>query len=503
MTYISGQEPNDILDVLIVGAGISGLGCACYLRRELPHKSFRIIEARANLGGTWDLFRYPGIRSDSDIYTFGYEFKPWRRPEAIAGGEAILDYLRETAADYDLERMISYRHRVIAANWDSSQGVWLVRLRDETSGREEEVACRWIFSATGYYDYDHPYRPDFTGEESFAGQIIHPQHWPEDLDYTGKRIAVIGSGATAVTLLPSLAEKAAHVVQIQRTPTYLLPVPERDGLANLMYQLMPDGAAYRATRWRYRLMQKALHGFCQAFPKRARALIRGLNARRLPKDYPVDAHLNPPYDPWDQRLCTVPDGDLFKALREGRAEIVTGAIARFTETGILMEDGQQIEADIIVTATGLAVKLFGGIDLRVDGVPVETAKKLVYKSMLLDGVPNYSFAFGYTSSSWTLKIGLLCGHLCELWNYMDRNGTPICLPSHPGELGATKPFLNLSSGYIQRAQDQMPRQTDEQPWRVNANYFEDVRMLRRGELADPALKFYQAPALRQLREAAE
>ncbi|MCV6598731.1 MAG: NAD(P)/FAD-dependent oxidoreductase, partial [Mangrovicoccus sp.] len=475
MASISAERPDSILDLLIIGAGISGIGCACYLRRLLPHKRFRIIEARQDLGGTWDLFRYPGIRSDSDIFTFSYEFKPWREPEAIASGAAIMDYLRECVAENDLSNTITYGTRVIRAQWDSGSALWQVQIQDAQSGERETLQCRWIFSGTGYFDYDHGYRPSFEGEDRFAGPIIHPQHWPEDLDYSGKRIAVIGSGATAVSLLPALAQKAAHVTQIQRTPTYLLPVPQRDWLAIAMYRVLPDKLVHKLTRFRYMQLQRYLFTFCQNRPKTARRLIRWLNARQLPKDFDLSQHLNPPYEPWDQRLCTVPDNDLFQAISSGAASITTGKIERFCQDGVLMTDGQKIDADMIVTATGLNLKFFGDIELEVDGMPVNFADRLIYKGMMLDGLPNFCFSFGYTASSWTLKIDPLCRQLCDLISLMDARGEASCTPMRPAQFEASKPLLDLAAGYVRRAEAQMPRQTDTDPWTLSSNYFMEIR----------------------------
>ncbi|MCJ9430527.1 flavin-containing monooxygenase [Kordiimonas marina] len=486
----SGEEP---LDVLIVGAGISGIGCGCYLTTDLPEKTWAIVEGRGEIGGTWDLFRYPGIRSDSDLFTFGYDFKPWRSDKAIAGADEIMSYLRETVEEYDLEKKIRFHHKVTGANWDSEEALWTVTLHRSDIDADVTIKCRWLFGATGYYDYDEGFRPEFKGEEDFKGQIIHPQHWPEDLDYTGKRIAVIGSGATAVTLVPAMTPTAAHVTQIQRTPTYVLPMPSEDKIGNWLKRWLPAKTAYALTRWKNVRRQRWVWLFCQKFPNAARNWIRKMNVKELPEGYPVDVHFKPPYGPWDQRLCAVPDGDFFKELSAGRASIVTGQIDRFTETGVLMESGEEIPADIIVTATGLNMKLFGGIELRVDHKRVLPPQKLVFKGMMLDGVPNFCFAVGYTNSSWTLKIGLLCQYFCRLLKEMDDRGMAVCVPERPeGEI-ETRPLMDFGAGYVKRAIRWMPRQGDREPWEMTFSYIADAHMVKHGPVIDPALHLSPAP----------
>jgi len=488
---IEGDAP---LDMLIVGAGISGIGAACYLTREQPDKTWAIVEARERLGGTWDLFRYPGIRSDSDLFTYGYDFKPWKSKKAIAGAREILDYLREAAAEYGVDSKIRYNHRVVAAEWDSAKGLWTVSIHRSDIDAEMRLRCRWLFGAVGYYDYDQGYRPRFEGEENFRGALIHPQHWPEDFEYAGKRIAVIGSGATAVTLVPALAEKAAHVTQVQRTPTYVLPVPSEDKLANLLRSWLPEKLGYAIARRRYILQQRWIYGLCQRYPETARRLIRWVNRKYLPDDFPVDVHFNPPYKPWTQRLCVVPDGDFFKELANGRVSIVTGAIDRFTETGIRIASGQEIAADVIVTATGLNLKFLGGIELRVDGVRVNPSEKLVFKGLMLDGVPNFCFAVGYTNSSWTLKVGLLCQYLCRLLKEMDDRGHAVCVVERPkGGIG-TRPLLDFGAGYVQRSLHMFPRQGDSYPWQMTFSYVSDARLVRRGPITDPAMRLSPAPS---------
>jgi monooxygenase len=475
------------LDVLIIGAGISGIGAGRYLKTELPTKTFAILEARAASGGTWDLFRYPGIRSDSDLHTFGYEFKPWRDEESIADAPRILAYLRETITENGLDQHIRYHHRVVSAAWSTERARWTVTLAD---GRV--LTCGWLFSAGGYYRYDQGYTPDFKDQEQFNGTVIHPQHWPEEVDYAGKRVLVIGSGATAVTLVPAMARTAAHVTMLQRTPTYILPVPRKDRLANALKKHLGPDRGYAWTRRKNIAQQKVIWSFAQRFPAAARRAIRWVNKKQLPPGYPVDEHFNPPYGPWDQRLCAVPDGDLFTAIRNGRASVVTDRIAAFTGDGVRLESGRELAADIVVTATGLNVQAFGGVPVTVDGRPVHLPDTVAYKGMMLSGVPNLAFAIGYTNSSWTLKIGLLCEHFCRLLKHMDRHGYAECRPKVADPDMPTRPFLDFGAGYIQRAVAQLPRQGDRMPWLTSMNYQSDVKLLRADDVTDPELHFSRA-----------
>jgi monooxygenase len=477
----------DTVDVLIIGAGISGIGAARYLRTEHPGRSLAIVEAREAAGGTWDLFRYPGIRSDSDLHTFGYEFKPWTDRQAIADAPRILDYLHETIEENALAPYIRYQHRVVAASWSSDDALWSVSVERTDTGERIGINARWIFCGSGYYDYDEGFSPDFAGQERFRGQIIHPQHWPEHLDYAGKRVVVIGSGATAVTLLPAMAEEAAHVTMLQRTPTYIIPLPREDAIANTLKKVFGDKRGYALTRQKNVAQQRILFELCQRFPKVARRLIRKINESQLPAGYPVDEHFNPPYNPWDQRLCVVPDADLFRTLRSGAASIVTDRIDSFTEDGILLESGQELEADVIVTATGLNIKIIGGIDLSVDGEPVSLPDTVVYRGMMLSGVPNFALAIGYTNASWTLKIGLLCEYFCKLLAHMDSHGHDavwaVADPSMP-----TRPLLDFGAGYVQRALDTLPKQGPEAPWVMSMSYYTDRRLFR-GSVVDDNLRF--------------
>ncbi|MEV0127843.1 NAD(P)/FAD-dependent oxidoreductase [Dactylosporangium sp. NPDC050688] len=482
------------LDVLIVGAGISGIGAGRYLRTQLPGKSFAILEARAASGGTWDLFRYPGVRSDSDLHTFGYEFKPWRDEEAIATAPRILAYLRQTATENGLDAHIRYHHRVVSASWSSAQARWSVEVERADTGERLSLSAGWLFCAGGYYRYDGGFTPRFEGRDRFAGPVVHPQQWPEDLDCAGRRVLVIGSGATAVTLVPALAGTAAHVTMLQRTPTYVMPVAKKDPVANALRRWLGEERGYRATRRKNIAQQRAIWRFCRRFPNAARKLIRWVNTKQLPPGYPVDEHFNPPYGPWDQRLCAVPDGDLFRAIRKDTASVVTDRIVTFTERGVLLASGRELEADVIVTATGLNVQALAGLALSVDGAPVHLPDTVAYKGMMLSGVPNLAFAIGYTNSSWTLKIGLLCEHFCRLLAHMDATGAGVCRPEPRDPAMPTRPFLDFAAGYIQRVVDQLPRQGDRMPWLTSMDYHSDVRLLRTGRVDDQELHFEPAAA---------
>ncbi|GAB92000.1 flavin-containing monooxygenase [Gordonia rhizosphera] len=493
---MTSMTETESVDVLIVGAGISGIGAARYLTVEHPGKSFVVVESRAAAGGTWDLFRFPGIRSDSDLYTFGYEFKPWREKDAIADAPLILNYLHETIDENGLADHIRYHHRVRAAAWSSQEARWLVDIDRADTGEHIRIRARWIFSGSGYYRYDEGYTPEFEGRERFGGTIVHPQHWPEDLDYEGKRIVVIGSGATAVTLLPALAEKAEHVTMLQRTPSYILPIPRQDPLANWLKRRFGDERGYALARQKYIAQQRLVFEFCQRFPKAARRLIRKVNASQLPEGYPVDEHFNPPYNPWDQRLCAVPDSDLFRTIRKGTTSVVTDRIVTFTETGILLESGTELEADIIVTATGLNIQVFGGIEATVDGRPVSLPDTVVYRGMMLSGVPNFAMAIGYTNSSWTLKVGLVCEYWCRLLGYMDDHGYDTVWADVDPDM-PTRPLLDFGAGYVQRALSTLPRQGAKPPWTMSMSYYKDRRQLRHGDVADEYLHF-SGPARRRV-----
>jgi len=480
------------VDVLIVGAGLSGIGAAYYLQRDHPGRSYAIVEARDASGGTWDLFRYPGVRSDSDLHTFGYEFRPWRSTVAIADAGSILAYLRETAADFGIDKHIRYRTRVVGAAWSSAAARWQVTVLDNETGQQHVLSCRWLFCAAGYYRYDQGFTPPFKGTERFSGPVVHPQQWPPDLDYAGKRVLVIGSGATAVTLVPALAATAAYVTMVQRTPSYVLPVPTRDKLNSRLTALLGSDRAFAVTRRLNIFRQVALWRLCQRYPQAARKVIRDINAKLLPAGYPVDEHFNPPYDPWDQRMCIAGDGDLFRVIRDGAASVVTGHIESLTEDGVQLTDGREIAADVIVTATGLNVQAMGGMALTVDGEPVRLADTVAYKGTMLSGVPNFCYVFGYTNASWTLRVGPLGEHFTRLLSYMDAHGYDTVRPADPGPRIATRPLLDLTSGYLRRAFGHLPRAGVRGPWRTAPYYQADVRLLRR-PVNEPELEFSAGP----------
>ncbi|HTZ86313.1 MAG TPA: NAD(P)/FAD-dependent oxidoreductase [Solirubrobacteraceae bacterium] len=477
------------VDVVIVGAGLSGIGAAYHLQRAMPSKSYAILEGRDAVGGTWDLFRYPGIRSDSDLHTFGYAFKPWTNRKSIADGPSILRYIRDTASENGIERRIRFGHRVTRAEWSSAEARWTVHVVRADTGEQLQMTCSWLFGATGYYRYEQGYQPAFEGSERFAGRIVHPQHWPEDLDYGGKRVVVIGSGATAVTLVPAMTDRAAHVTMLQRSPTYVISLPEEDALANLLGRVLPAERAYAITRRKNIWLQKTFYKLSQSRPELVKRVLRRGLERRLPPGYDIDRHFTPAYNPWDQRLCAVPDGDLFAAISKGKASVVTDRIETFTERGIRLLSGEELPADIVVTATGLDLVALGEIELVVDGEPVALAERLVYKSAMLGGVPNMAFVFGYTNASWTLKLDLVCEYVCRLLAHMDRFGYDNCTPVNANETMPTRPFLDFEAGYVKRALHKFPKQGAYGPWKVKMSYAEDQRVLRDGPVEDGVLAF--------------
>ncbi|MFD5538819.1 flavin-containing monooxygenase [Streptomyces sp. NPDC127079] len=480
------------VDVLIVGAGISGIDLGYHLTTKQPSRTFAIVDGRDAIGGTWDLFRYPGIRSDADMQSFGFEFKPWTKDNAIADAHEILDYLHETITENGLDRHLHLGHKVLRADFSSDMARWTVTLERTSDGEQFDVTCGVLFSAAGYYDYAGGYTPHFEGREDFGGLIIHPQQWPEDLDYTGKKVVVIGSGATAVTLLPSMAGTAGHVTMLQRSPSYVLPVPRKDPIANTLLRLLPDAVAYGITRRININRQRLILSLSRRYPRQMRRLIRRLNAAALPESYAVDTHFNPRYNPWDQRLCVVPDSDLFKAISSGAASVVTDHIVRFTERGILLKSGIELDADIIVTATGLNMLPFGGIALHVDGQPVELNDRLMFKAMMVSGVPNFAFALGYTTNAWTLKVDLVSDHLCRMLAHMDRFGYAAFTPVLDDPTLTRRPFLEMDTAYIKRAMHLFPQQGSHGPWTVDQNYALDRDRLRDGPVEDPALHFTRA-----------
>lgn len=485
--------------MLIVGAGLSGIGAACQLERRCPGKSYAVLEAREATGGTWDLFRYPGIRSDSDMFTLGYSFRPWAEPVALADGPSIRRYIRETAAEHGVDRRIRLRHRVVRAEWSRADARWTVQAERTDTGERVELTCGFLYCCTGYYRYDRGHTPRFEGTERFRGQVVHPQHWPEGLDYEGKRIVVIGSGATAVTLVPALAERAGHVTMLQRSPTYVVSLPALDPLARLARRRLPARAAWGAVRWKNVLLAMLSFNVSRRWPRFARRMIRRGVERQLPPGYDVDTHFEPRYDPWDQRLCLVPDGDLFAAIRAGRASVVTDTVERFTERGLRLGSGAELEADVIVTATGLELLALGGIELVVDSRPVDIPASVAYKGMMLCGVPNMALALGYTNASWTLKADLVAEHVCRLLRHMDERGYAIATPQPPGPDVALEPFIDLKAGYVLRALERLPRQGARRPWRLHQNYVRDLRLLRHGPV-DDALLLEPAPAPAAARE---
>lgn len=491
---MSATQPTEHVDVLVIGAGISGIGAAHYLKDRSPKKTFAVVEARSTLGGTWDLFRYPGVRSDSDLHTFGYEFRPWRELKAIAPASSILRYLTDTASEFGLHDHIRYHHRVLGANWSTDDLLWRVRLERTDTGELLELTAGWIFCASGYYRYDQGYSPDLPGAERFSGPIVHPQNWPENLDYAGRKVAIIGSGATAVTMVPALAETADQVTMVQRTPSYILPIPSIDPFAERKRKRLGADRAHPVIRKRNIAKQALIWRLCRTFPTVMRRFIRWVNVKSLPPGYPVDVHFNPPYKPWDQRVCFVPDGDFFAAIRTGKASMVTDRIRTFTETGIEFESGATLDADIIVTATGLNLLTFGGIELAVDGHPVDLAEKVSYRGVMLDGLPNFAYSIGYTNGSWTLKVGLVCEYFTRLLNYLDANDLAVCSPERPPGDFPTRPLLDFGAGYIQRSLDSLPKQGTTAPWLTSMKYQDDVTLLRTAPVVDRFLKLRRAHA---------
>ncbi len=481
------------VDVLIVGAGLSGIGAAHHLQRACPGKSYAILEARECIGGTWDLFRYPGIRSDSDMYTLGYSFRPWDSDRSIVEGASILDYVRQAAREGGIERKIRFQHRVVRAEFSTAEARWSVEAQRSDTQETVRMTCSFLMMCSGYYRYDEGYTPEFPGVERFAGQVVHPQHWSEDIEYAGKRVVVIGSGATAVTLVPALARSAAHVTMLQRSPSYILSLPGIDPIAKRLRRALGSRWAYPLVRWKNVGLTMASFQLSRRRPRLAKALVRKGLERQLPPGYDIDKHFKPRYDPWDQRLCLVPDGDLFAAIREGSAEVVTDRIETFTERGLRLASGIELEADLVVTATGLNLLVLGGTEFAVDGQEVDIPQTMGYKGMMLSGIPNMALALGYTNASWTLKCDLTCEFVCRVLNHMDAHGYRQVVPERDPSVGE-RPFIDFSSGYVLRAIDKFPKQGSRAPWLLRQNYPLDYMSLKRDPLEDGALRFSRAGA---------
>jgi monooxygenase len=477
-------EAVETLDVLIVGAGISGIGIAHHLQEKHPAKSYAILEARDALGGTWDLFRYPGIRSDSDLHTFGYSFKPWVEDRVIADGSAILDYIAETARERSIDRMIRLGHRVHGADWSSEQQRWTVEVEQTATGQRTHLLARWLFCAGGYYRYEEGFTPALPDIDRYGGQIVHPQFWPEDLDCTGKRVLVIGSGATAVTIVPAIADAVEHVTMLQRTPSYVMSIPAIDPITDFLDRRLGAARTHRIAREKNIRLGGLLYKLCRRYPRAMRKLLRAGAVKALPAGFDVDTHFNPPYDPWDQRLCLVPDGDLFKAIATGKASLLTDRIASFTDTGVLLESGAELEADIVVTATGLQLQAFAGVALSVDGVEVSLPDTFTYKGMMLTGVPNFAYLLGYTNASWTLRVDLIGDHFSRLLSLMDEHHYGQCVPEAPPAGCASRPLLEFDAGYVSRSVDLFPRQGPGAPWELSMDYVRDRKSMRRGPIGD-------------------
>jgi len=476
-------------DIIIVGSGLSGVDAAYHLQTSCRGKTYVILESRSAIGGTWDLFRYPGIRSDSDMFTFGYPFRPWQSNAAIADGQSIRTYIRETAEAYGIDRRIRFRHRVKSASWSSADALWTIDVERGDERAPARFTCNFLFGCTGYYDYASGYTPEFVGAEKFAGQIVHPQHWPETLDYGGKRVVVIGSGATAVTIIPVIAEKAAHVTMLQRSPTYIVSRPAEDKLATALRRRLPTRIAYAIARWYCVLFGLYFYNLSRRKPRAVKKWIVSQARAQLGADYDVLTHFTPRYNPWDQRLCLAPDADFFRAIKSGKADVVTDKIASFTADGIRLQSGRELDADIIVTATGLKMQLLGGISVAIDNKPVTFSETMNFKGVMFSDVPNLFAAFGYTNASWTLKCDLTSAYVARLINYMDRRGYAVCTPRLRDPSVKPEPLIDFSSGYIQRAVDQFPRQGSKKPWRLHQNYVRDLLSLRFGAVNDPALEF--------------
>jgi cation diffusion facilitator CzcD-associated flavoprotein CzcO len=482
-------------DVLIIGAGLSGVGAGYHLQKESPGRSYAILEGREAIGGTWDLFRYPGIRSDSDMYTLGYSFKPWTNAKAIADGPSILKYVRDTAKENGIDRHIRFQHRAVRASWSSADAKWTVEAERGASKELVRFTCSFLYMCSGYYSYQEGYTPEFAGKDRFKGQIVHPQKWNESIDYAGKRVVVIGSGATAVTLVPAMSAKAAHVTMLQRSPSYILSRPAEDGIANFLRKILPAKVAYWLVRWKNVLLTMLFFQMSRRRPHWIKRMVRKGVESQLPAGFDIAKHFKPKYNPWDQRLCLVPDNDLFRAIRAGKADVVTDHIETFTENGIKLKSGAELAADLVVTATGLNLLAVGGMTLVVDGTTVDISKTMGYKGMMLSGVPNMATALGYTNASWTLKCDLTCEYVCRLLNHMEKHGYAQCTPRVNDPTIQALPFLDFTSSYVLRSIDKFPRQGNRAPWKLYQNYALDIMALRYGALDDGAMEFTRAATI--------
>ncbi len=484
----------DYVDVLIVGAGLSGIDAACHLEADAAGISYAIVEARGTSGGTWDLFRFPGVRSDSDMYTLGFPFRPWTKPEAIVTGGEILSYLRETATEYGVDQRIEYHRKVVRASWATDAAKWTVTVRDTLTGQTSERTCGFLYICAGYYSYDEGYTPDWPTLDRFTGAVVHPQSWPADLDLSGKRVVLIGSGSTAATILPAIAGTAAKVTMLQRSPSYVMSLPNADPITDLLRKWLPERRAYAAIRWKNARTATLIYNFCRRFPNRARKVLQRGAAKQLPAGYDIATHFNPAYQPWDQRMCMVPDGDFFAAIKSGQAEVVTDHIDEFTPTGIRLRGGTELTADVIITATGLNLRPLGAIELTVDGAQAPVPERVAYKAMMLDGVPNFAFAIGYTNNSWTLKVDLVASYLTRMLLLMRERGYAIVTPRLPAQGLTTSPFIDMTSGYFERSRDTLPLQGDRAPWRLRQHYFKDAALFK-GPIDEKNLEFRPAPSL--------
>ena len=475
-------------DIVVVGAGISGIAAGYNLQKSCPDKSFVILEGRESLGGTWDLFKYPGVRSDSDMHTLGFRFKPWIHKKSIADGPSILNYLNETVDEYSLREKIMFNQKVVSSNWVSEKSMWELTIKSD--GQEIHMTCNFLFLCGGYYSYDKPYMPEFPNQDTFQGRLIHPQFWDESLDYTDKKVIVIGSGATAVTLVPAIAKNASHVTMLQRSPSYVVSAPAEDSWSKMLNYILPTRLTYFLIRWKNILRTSIGFYLSRKYPAKVKVRLTNLVREELGQDFDVDKHFMPKYNPWDQRMCLVPDGDLFMAIRDGKASVVTDMIDRFDENGIHVQSGEFLDADIIVSATGIEINALNDIDVTVDQIKVEPHKKFSYKGMMLSGVPNLAFTFGYVNSSWTLRADLTCEYVCRLLNQMDKEGVSACIPDEDVNAMGEDEYVDFSSGYVQRALDKMPKQGQQSPWRNYQNYSKDIFLVRLFSLKDSTLRFY-------------